>query len=78
MIQDATEVSLKRWCRLSEHNADRAWLLCCRDIEVVKQLFRKIGMIESTIVYHQYIEISEDFPMLNTRLHELKEYVATI
>ena len=78
MIQDAIEVPLKRWCRRSEYNADRAGLLCCKDIEVVKQLFMKIGMIESVTVYHQYKETSDDHPMLITRLKELTNYATSI
>ena len=78
MIQDAIEVPLKRWCRRSEYNADRAGLLCCKDIEVVKQLFLKIGMIESVTVYHQYKETSDDHPMLTTRLKELNDYATSI
>lgn len=78
MIQDAIEVPLKRWCRRSEYNADRAGLLCCKDIEVVKQLFKKIGMIESVTVYHQYKETSDDHPMLITRLKELTNYATSI
>ena len=78
MIQDAIEVPLKRWCRRSEYNADRAGLLCCKDIEVVKQLFLKIGMIDSVTVYHQYKETSDDHPMLTTRLKELNDYATSI
>lgn len=78
MIQDAIEVPLKRWCRRSEYNADRAGLLCCKDVEVVKQLFMKIGMIESNTVFHQYKETSDDHPMLTTRLKELNNYATSI
>lgn len=78
MIQDAIEVPLKRWCRRSEYNADRAGLLCCKDIETVKQLFMKIGMIECVTVYHQYKETSDDHPMLTTRLQELNKYATLI
>ena len=78
IIQDAIEVPLKRWCRRSEYNADRAGLLCCKDIETVKQLFLKIGMIESVTVYHHYKETSDDHPMLTTRLKELNDYATSI
>lgn len=78
MVQDAIEVPLKRWCRRSEFNADRAGFLCCKDMEVIKQLFMKIGMIESVTVYHQYKETNEDHPMLATRLQELKKYSTLI
>lgn len=78
MVQDAIEVPLKRWCRRSEYNADRAGLLCCKDIEVVKQLFMKIGMIENVTAYHQYKETSDDHPMLTTRLKELYDFATSI
>ena len=78
IIQDAIEVPLKRWCRISEINADRAGLLCCKDIEAVKQLFMKIGMIESVTIYHQYKETSDDHPMLTTRLNELYDFATSI
>lgn len=78
IIQDAIEVPLKRWCRCSEYNADRAGLLCCKDIEVVKQLFMKIGMIENVTAYHQYKETSDDHPMLTTRLNELYDFATSI
>ena len=78
MVQDAIEVPLKRWCRRSEFNADRAGFLCCKDMEAIKQLFMKIGMIESVTVYHQYKETGEDHPMLVTRLQELNRYATLI
>lgn len=77
MIQDAIEVPLKRWCRRSEYNADRAGLLCCKDIEVVKQVFIKIGMIENVTAYHQYRELGDDHPMLVTRFCELSDYCSS-
>ena len=78
MVLDVIEVPLKRWCRRSEFNADRAGFLCCKDIEVITQLFMKIGMIESPTVYHLYKETSEDHPMLTTRMEELNKYATSI
>ena len=31
LVLDTIEVPLKRWCRCSEFNADRAGYLCCKD-----------------------------------------------
>lgn len=78
LIQDAIEVPLKRWCHRSEYNADRAGLLCCQDIETIRQLFIKLGMIETVTAYHLYKETSDDYPMLTTRLQELTNYATSI
>lgn len=74
LISDTIEVPLKRWCRLSEFNADRAGLVCCKDINVVKQLFVKFGMIENPTAFNLYQETSEDHPLLSTRYNELKSF----
>lgn len=74
LISDTIEVPLKRWCRQSEFNADRAGLICSGDINVVKQLFVKLGMIENPTVFNLYQETSEDHPLLSTRYNELKSF----
>ena len=74
LISDAIEVPLKRWCRQSEFNADRAGLICSGDINVVKQLFLKLGMIENPSAFNLYKETSEDHPLLSTRYNELKSF----
>lgn len=78
MIMDAVDVPLKRWCRRSEYNADRAGLHCCKDLSIVRNLFIRLGMIENVTIYHQYKETEEDHPMLISRLAELQEYSKTI
>lgn len=75
ILMDTIEVPLKRWCRQSEFNADRAGYLCCRDIDAIKKLFVKLGLIENPNVYHQYKETGEDHPMLKTRFERLLEYI---
>ena len=77
IIQDAIEVPLKRWCRCSEYNADRAGLLCCKDPDAIKNLFVKLGMIENVSYFHQYKELSDDHPMLITRFQELIAFAKT-
>lgn len=74
MILDTIEVPLKRWCKQSEFNADRAGYLCCKDINSVKNLFLKLGMIENPTAYHQYKEMGEDHPMLSTRFKQIISY----
>lgn len=77
IVLDTIEVPLKRWCRRSEFNADRAGFLCCQDIKVVRNLFLKLGMIEERNVFHQYKETGEDHPLLFTRYEELLKYATT-
>lgn len=74
LISDAVAVPLKRWCRCSEFNADRAGYLCCNDIEVVQQLFVKLGMDRASSAYSRLKEIDSDHPLLSTRLERVLEY----
>ena len=74
IVLDTIEIPLKRWCRQSEFNADRAGYLCCKDICSIKSLFLKVGMIDNPSVYYLYKETGDDHPMLNTRFKQLNEY----
>ena len=75
LVLDTIEVPLKRWCRRSEFNADRAGYICCQDIQVIRQLFKKIGKIRNTSIYGEYKEIGAAHPMLKTRLNKLMDYI---
>lgn len=74
IISDAIEVPMKRWCRCSEFNADRAGLTCCRDMSVVKGLFRKLGMTQTLTPYGEFEEVGSSHPSLHTRLEKLSQY----
>ncbi|MCQ2075451.1 MAG: M48 family metallopeptidase [Bacteroidaceae bacterium] len=74
MISDTIEVPMKRWCRQSEFNADRAGLICCEDLEVIINLFLKLGMQPSQSAYNEYKELEASHPHLNTRLAALTQY----
>lgn len=74
IIFDTIEVPLKRWCKQSEFNADRAGFICCKSLDSIKSLFLKVGMIESPNVYHHYKETSDDHPMLKTRFQHIQMY----
>ncbi len=76
LVLDTIEVPLKRWCRRSEFNADRAGYICCQDIQVVKQLFLKVGRHVETSAYGEYKELGAAHPMLKTRLDVLAEYIS--
>lgn len=78
IILDTIEVPLKRWCKQSEFNADRAGYLCCENISTVKSLFKKLGMIETPTSFHHYRETGDDHPMFITRYNQLLQYMETI
>lgn len=73
-VNDFLEVPLNRWFRESEFTADRAGYLCCQDLEAIKLLFMKLGMIENVSAYSLYKEIGNDHPILSTRFAFLYEY----
>lgn len=74
IIADTVEIPLKRWCRCSEFNADRAGYICCEDLNVVRGLFERLGMSTNHSAYSEYNEISASHPYLHTRLAVLSRY----
>lgn len=74
MISDTIGVPMKRWCHQSEFNADRAGLICCENLDVIINLFLKLGMPSSQSAYHEYKELEESHPHLLTRLAALTQY----
>lgn len=75
LVLDTIEVPLKRWCRRSEFNADRAGYICCQDIEVVSNLFQMIGGNQHRSAYREYKEMGAAHPLLQTRLEVLTQYI---
>lgn len=75
LVLDTIEVPLKRWCRRSEYNADRAGYLCCKDENAIKGLFCRLGMKSCSSAYSDYKEVGAAHPMLQTRLNALREYI---
>ena len=74
IISDAIEVPLKRWCRQTEFNADRAGLICCENIDVATQLLTKITEKKYKTTYAIISELYDNHPLVKTRIEELKEY----
>lgn len=74
IISDTMEVPLKRWCRQTEFYADRAGFICCKDLEIINNLFRRFGMQPSLSAYYEYKELEASHPHLQTRLAALTQY----
>lgn len=76
LVLDTIEVPLKRWCRCSEFNADKAGYICCKDAEIIKWLFQKLGMKAGSSAYADYKEVGAAHPLLHTRWNILREYIS--
>lgn len=77
IISDTIEVPLKRWCRSSEFNSDRAGLICCGNLEIVHGLFKKLGMSPTLSAFNEYSELEQAHPHFKTRLEVLSKYEIT-
>ncbi len=74
LVLDAIEVPLKRWCRQSEFNADRAGLICCGSLETAYLLFQRLGMNRNPKAFDRLQELSSPYPLLQTRWEMLQQY----
>lgn len=74
MIFDTIEIPMKRWCRQSEFNADRAGLICCGEMGAVESLLAKITEKRYRTTYSSISELFEDHPYLMTRMEKLIEF----
>ena len=78
MVSDLVDVPLHNWYRCNEFTADRAGLICCKDLDSVKELFVKLfGDIHNT-VSEEYYELSSDHPLPATRLKYLSDFYQEI
>lgn len=74
LLNDATDISLKRWSRRSEFNADRAGYLCCKDMDSIRSLFNLIGDEIRLKDYKDVLELSQDHPFKESRLKHIERY----
>lgn len=74
IISDMVESPLKRWCRHSEFNADRAGLVCCGNMDTVLSVFAKVTERKRRSPYSNLIELYEDHPLVKTRMDQLMSF----
>lgn len=77
IVSDLIDVPLNRWYRTSEFTADRAGFLCCRDMNAINQLFKKLEYDAPVNAFNQYKELSDAYPRMNTRLFQLSQFSQT-
>ena len=74
MIADLIEMPLKEWCRCNEYTADRAGLICCKEMEYVYSLMARVKRYERKSMAPQLMELYKDHPFIDKRLEKLKAY----
>lgn len=75
IVSDLVEVPLNQWYRCAEYTADRAGLICCKDIELVGKLFNRFGKNYDHIsAIDSYLELRISHPLLANRYKELCSY----
>ena len=74
IIADLIEMPLKEWCRCNEYTADRAGLICCKDMQYVYSLMAKVKRYERQSMAPQLMELYKDHPFINKRLEVLERW----
>ena len=72
MIANLIEMPLKEWCRCNEYTADRAGLICCKDMNHVYSLMTKVKRYERKSMAPQLMELYKDHPFIDNRIAMLE------
>lgn len=80
VVSDMIDVPLNQWHRCAEYTADRAGLLCCKDISAIKQLFNRIDKryVRMDNILTEYYELNNVHPLYAKRILELETYYGSI
>ena len=78
IVTDLIDVPLNRWYRTSEFTADRAGYQCCKDMNTIRCLFKRLEHDAPVNAFNQYKELSDAYPRMSTRLEQLSKYVLII
>lgn len=74
IISDIFEYNIKKWCRIAEFTADRAGLICCRDLTAACSALKKIMTNEIVVTNPELYEQFSDHPRLCSRIKALEEF----
>lgn len=74
MIADLIEMPLKEWCRSNEYTADRAGLICCKDMSHVYSLMAKVKRYERKSMAPRLMELYKDHPFIDNRIAMLERH----
>lgn len=74
IVTDFIDVPLNRWYRTSEFTADRAGYLCCKNMNVIRQLLKRLENDAQINAFVQYRELSDSHPQIAVRIRQLTNY----
>lgn len=76
IVSDLVEVPLNQWYRCTEYTADRAGLMCCKDMKDIQQLFAKLCRNKTNRATQiiKYFELSNVHPIYQNRIVELERF----
>ena len=74
MVADLIDVPLNQWYRCAEYTADRAGLLCCKDINVAKKLLLSFTDPKEDKALLEYFELDNVHPYMQNRVNELLRF----
>lgn len=74
IISDIFEFNVKKWCRAAEFTADRAGLICCRNLSDACSVLRKITTEDARVMVPELYEQFSDHPRLSSRVKALEEF----
>lgn len=75
IVTDLIDVPLNLWYRTSEFTADRAGYLCCKDMNSIRNIFKRLEHDAPINAFNQYKELSNAYPRISKRLEELSLFV---
>lgn len=78
MIANLIEIPLKEWCRSNEYTADRAGLICCKDMSYVYSLMAKVKQYERKSMASKLMELYKDHPFIDNRIEKINEFNSII
>jgi len=74
MIADLIEMPLNEWCRSNEYTADRAGLICCKEINHVYSLMAKVKRYERKSMVPHLMELYKDHPFIDNRMKKINDF----
>ena len=74
IISDIFEFNVKRWCRVAEFTADRAGLICCKNLSDACSVLAKMATDDVCVMVPELYEQFSDHPRISTRVKALGEF----
>lgn len=77
IASDLIEVPLNQWYRCAEYTADRAGLMCARNIKFIESIFQRVIQDKAPSKLDEFYELGYSHPNIKRRMNELLKYYKT-